>query len=521
MTNNIIRYISAGYPALAIATTDEDRTVHSILSQCKSFEKKWKIAATGGLIDASSGKRIEGAAPGVSMPGMPQQAAPQGAVAYADAFERTSKSREPVVTIVLDFQHSIRNATSYRALRNSLLDLKQNGSVIIFLAPSWSLPPELEHDIPVIHESLPSREELSAALRVCVDGVQASRTRNKQAALTISSSTVKSILDAASGLTLAEAEGAMALAYNGKEFDASTVLDEKMATIKSCGYLEVSKPASLSEVGGLGELRRYIQEEVVPTIDDPLLRVRGMIFAGVPGGGKSLMSRVLGSILGRAVVRADIAATKGSKVGETEANTKQMLKLVEAVAPCVLYFDEIEKANAGHAQSNDGGVSAAQNGILLTWLQDHTADVITVATCNNYLRLPAELTRAGRFDERFFVDLPILNERIDIAAVHLRSFGCKDELVASAADMIAGHTDGWTGAEIEQLVKSSARRTRRNITEASLIECKADIKPISQVRAQEISELRAWGKANLRLANSLAPETVVTMPSRKIGARGK
>ena len=161
--------------------------------------------------------------------------------------------------------------------------------------------------------------------------------------------------------------------------------------------------------------------------------------------------------------------------------------------------------------NTDSGVTLGMVGHFLTWLQEHTAEILVVMTCNTYELLPAELTRAGRIDERFFVDIPGLSEREEIAAVHLRKYEVPDPACAA---LVAGLSDGWTGAEIEQLVRSAARRTRRAITQDSLVTCAADIKPISKVRAGEITALRDWGKANLRMANT--PEVAAPI-GRRIG----
>ena len=233
---------------------------------------------------------------------------------------------------------------------------------------------------------------------------------------------------------------------------------------------------------------------------------------------KSLSSRVLGSILGWPVLAANIGKLKGSLQGESEANMYAMIRLAEAVSPCILRLDEVEKGVGGHASSaqTDGGVQLGMLGILLTFLEEHRARIVTVATCNDFSKLPSEFTRAGRFDERMFVDIPTMVERLEIAQVHLRKFGVNGTCVERAAAL----SDGWTGAEIAQLVRSAARRTRRQITPDSLSESAADIKPLSVVRRDEIQALRDYGRANFRLANT--PEVIEAAPTgRKVSARAK
>jgi SpoVK/Ycf46/Vps4 family AAA+-type ATPase len=245
---------------------------------------------------------------------------------------------------------------------------------------------------------------------------------------------------------------------------------------------------------------------------DNQLRVRGILLLGVPGVGKSLASRVAGSLLSWPVLRCDISGLKGSLVGQSEGNMRAALKLAEAVSPCVLYLDEVEKAVGGYASSaqSDSGVTLGMVGTLLTWLQEHQSPILTIATCNDYSKLPAELTRAGRFDERFFVDLPCKTERIDIAAIHLHKFGC----MGGWSEVIADLTEEWTGAEIEQLVKSVSRRTDRKPNIEVIAVVSKEIKPISRVRGNEINKLREWGRSQLRIANTVENDT---RPARKVG----
>lgn len=470
MCNNLKAYSAAAYPAVAVSTPDEERVTAQIIRDFPDMKAIWILAACGGLRDARTGATVENAQ-------------------YPQAIVKAANQQDTIL-ILLDYQHVIRNASGYRQLRLAFPALKANGSIVILLAPSWQLPEEIKHDVPVIESSLPSRQELAASLKVCSESVEASITDEKP------------ILDSASGLTLAEAENAFALAYaEKKSFDPARILQEKLKLVRQSGQLEIALPADSADLGGLQGLREYVEAEVIPSLRDESLRVRGMLLLGIPGTGKSLFARVMGSLLQWPVLRCDMSSLKGSLVGQSEGNMRAALKLAEAVSPCILYMDEIEKAVAGHQSSGqtDSGVSSGMLGILLTWLQEHKSPIIVIATCNRYETLPAELTRAGRIDERWFVDLPTKSERQEIAAIHLRKFGVETD---GRAEVIADLSDGWTGAEIEQLVKSAARRHERKPTAEQLTAVSKEIKPISKVRADEIQKLRDWGKAQLRIANT-------------------
>ena len=467
---NLLHYKNAAFPCVAVETSEEERLLRNILS-IKDTEV-FAINALGGLRNCKTGDSTDGQAQ------------------FGKAFKWIS-AQSGAILVVYDFQHVVRNAVAYRSLKDCFADLKGKGSMVVLVAPSWSLPPELVHDVPIVQFDLPDRAQLGRALDFVAE----------HAEIKVSGDRV-SIIDAAAGLALQEAENAFALSLvQDKALIPGTIEREKMRLVRSSGLLEVSPVCNANQIGGLENLKSYIKDEVIPSKDDDLLRVKGLLLVGVPGTGKSLASRVLGYMLSWPVCRMDVGSLKAGIVGQSESNMRQALKLVDAIAPAVLWLDEIEKGVGGHASSaqSDGGTTLGMIGQLLGWLQDHSSPVICVATCNDYAKLPPELTRAGRFDERFFVDLPTLGEREAIASIHLVKYGKNLDLLAKP---IAGMTDQWSGAEIEQLVKSAARITARKITIEALQSCQRDIKPISSVKADEITKLREWARGSLRIANS-------------------
>lgn len=479
---NLLHYKRAAFPCVAVETAEDERFLRNVLAIKDA--PVFSISAIGGLRDCRTAEVVNKAAQ------------------FPQAFSHAA-ANPGVVLVVYDFQHVIRNPGAYRALKDCFPALKDVGSLVVLVAPAWALPAELAHDVPVLQFDLPTREHLSRALQVVAEG----------AGVTVSNEA--GLLDAAAGLSLMEAENAFALSLvQDKALIPLTVEREKMRLVRSSGYLEVSPAADPASVGGLDGLKDYIAGEVLPCKGNDLLRVRGVLLVGVPGTGKSLASRAAGAMLGWPVVRMDVGALKGSLVGQSEGNMRAALKLADAIAPCVLWLDEIEKGVGGHASSaqSDGGTTLGMIGQLLTWLQEHQSPVLVVATCNDYSKLPAELTRAGRFDERFFVDLPSADERAEIAAVHLRKYYRADDELAVVA---AGCSKAWTGAEIEQLIKSAARRSMgRDMLPADLQAAAADIRPISQVKEAEITALRDWAKGTLRPANS--PVTAKAAAGRRV-----
>lgn len=482
-TGILSSYNDAGYPVIAVETSEESRVISYFLNR---YERSnvFAIAATGGLNNLRTNKVVTGGA------------------RYPEAFTHIQGQSESFL-LVFDFQYMIHGAPSYRPLLQAMSACKSRGSMIVLISPTWSLPPELRHEIPVISLPLPSPEELERPLNIVTE---ASSTVLEEEHKT-------QLLTAARGLTLNEAENVFALACLQEKFPKSIVEREKMRLVRS-DYMSVESPRDVSSLAGLGKLKDYVMSEVLPAQLDAKLQVKGILLVGVPGSGKSLSARVIASLLDWPLLRFDLSAAKGSLVGQSEGNTRRALAMADATSPCVLWLDEIEKSVGGYASSasTDGGTTSGMVGTLLTWSQEHTSPVLMVATCNDFSKLPPELTRAGRFDEKFFLDLPTAIERKAIANVHLRDVGCE----TNWDDVIAEITEDWTGAEIRQLIMSTARRTTRNITLESLERNSRDIIPIS--KGANIKALREWAKDNLRRAND--DEVVEPAPtSRKVSRR--
>ena len=472
----IRHYAAAGYPAVAISTSDEDRAIRNVLT---SFPKMnvLKVAANGGLRQAKDNKVIDGSS-------------------YPGAFVK-AQTIPNTVLIVLDFQHVVTEAGMYRLLRDALPNIKQAQNLIVLIAPSWKLPAELQHDIKTISDSLPSRDELKTALKICEDSVGAK----------VPAAEIPAILDAVSGLTLAEAENEIALSFTSTgTFDPAHISAGKMALVKQSGLAEIFAPADVSTFGGYRAAVDCIQNEIIPAMSDPDIAVSGMISDGVPGTGKTHLARVIAGLLKWPMMYVSLARLKGMYVGQSEQNVAEVFRLARAIQPVVILFDELEKGLAGSAGNSDSGVSKGIEGIFLTETQnirDNGDRIFIVATTNDYQLLPTPVTR--RLEMKFFFDLPNRAEREEIAAIKLAKHPLSEKGLSAT---IAGITENWTGAEIEDLVRSAARRSGRKIT-AKVIEIAShDIKPIAQVRADEIKKLRAWGTANLKLANSPETETV-------------
>jgi SpoVK/Ycf46/Vps4 family AAA+-type ATPase len=271
--------------------------------------------------------------------------------------------------------------------------------------------------------------------------------------------------------------------------------------LRDGGALEaVEAPVRLGDIGGLTRLKRWLAARE-PALRDGaekhgLQAPRGVLLLGVQGAGKSLAAKAIATAWGRPILRLDAGALYDRYVGESEARLREALRQAEAMAPVVLWIDEIEKAFASAAStSSDGGLSRRMFGCLLTWMQEHRAPVFLAATANDIEALPPELLRKGRFDEIFFVDLPCAQARQEIVAIHLRRRGKNpaDFDLAALADV----AEGFSGAEIEQAIASSITEAfaAGTVFGTSAVEtAMRSSPPLSVTMREKITALRQWAE---------------------------
>ena len=258
-------------------------------------------------------------------------------------------------------------------------------------------------------------------------------------------------------------------------------------------------PVKLDQVIGARRLKRWIElrraafvdGNVPPGLDPP----RGVLLLGVQGCGKSMLAKAIAAGFAVPLLRLDFGALYNKYHGETEKNLRDALASAEQLAPCVLWIDEIEKGLASSG-GEDGGVSRRVLGTFLTWMSERRQQVFLVATANQVQDLPAELLRKGRFDEIFFVDLPTPEARADLFAVHLRRRGADPDKFDLPA--LAGASDGFSGAEIEQAVVAAlytAHAANHPINDFHLRAELKNTRPLSVLMAEQVTALREWAAA--------------------------
>jgi SpoVK/Ycf46/Vps4 family AAA+-type ATPase len=366
--------------------------------------------------------------------------------------EREEKQCNPALYVLKDFHPLLSprsgSAMIIRKLKDTAHALETTLSSIVLLSAQLDIPAELEKNIVIVDFALPTAEELKDRFVQMIDeyrdGIAVNLIDPGKGYVT-EADAVLALAKAAQGLTMAEAELALGKAITDDKCldlsDIQAIADEKKQIVRKTGILSIEEPVDINQVGGLEQLRHWLQRRQDIFSEDArrygLMPPRGVLLTGVPGCGKSLCAKAIAKFWGLTLLRLDMGAVYGSLVGQSEANMRRAIQCAQAMAPCVLMIDEIEKGLSGASGgSGDGGTGSRVFGTLLSWMNDKTSPVFVVATANQFERLPPEMLRKGRFDEIFFVDFPHAKERTEIFNIHVRKAIKRKEppLVGAAAD---------------------------------------------------------------------------------------
>jgi hypothetical protein len=400
------------------------------------------------------------------------------------------------IYVLLDFHPYLDNPMFVRAIKDIAQDYQKCARTIVLISYEVKLPQELEHLAARFSLKMPNKDERQAiVMQMAREWAKGSGGMPR-----VDVKVVEKMVDNLAGLPLHDVERLtrQAIFNDGAltEDDLRPMLTAKYQLLNRGGTLSFEPDtARFAEVGGLKNLRRWILQRKAafdgsaPDLDAP----KGVLLLGVQGCGKSLAARAAAGVLGVPLVRLDFGALYSKWHGESEKNLRESLSSAEALAPCVLWLDEIEKALS--SGDGDSGTSRRVLGAFLTWLSEQRARVFIVATANDITALPPELVRKGRFDEIFFVDLPTPLARFEILAIH-----CKKRAVTiSEQDMkaLAARSEGFSGAELEQAVVSALYTAHANKQSVSATTIAAELeatKPLSVVMGEKIAELREWAK---------------------------
>lgn len=400
-----------------------------------------------------------------------------------------------------DFGPHLGNPSLARSMREVVQKYAQRRATLFITGDSVELPKEIEHAAVRITLKMPDEKELLGVVRAVLKSLQ----KHHQITVEMKEEDMGSLLRAMAGLTLNQARQAIAQAILADSKlgpdDIQRVLKRKGEMIDEGEILEYyPQEDNHFEIGGFGKLKTWLDQSFTGFSAEAralnLRAPRGVLFVGVQGCGKSLAAKFIARQWRLPLLKLDAGRLYDKYVGESERNFRRAVTLAEAMAPVVLWIDEIEKVFAqGGSGESDGGLSRRLFGAFLTWLQEKKEDVFVVGAANNLMSVPPELLRKGRFDEIFFVDLPEAAERESIFGIHLRLR--KQDPAQFDLKRLTASTDGFSGAEIEQVIVASLYRSlhRKEKLETKIIlEEIASTVPLSVSRSEDIEHIRELGQ---------------------------
>ena len=409
--------------------------------------------------------------------------------------------------VLRDFHRFLEDIAISRKLRNLLKLLKSQPKNVIILAAELAIPSELSSAITVLEFPLPDASEIRTEVERLLSATGSS----------LSGRDTDELVRSCQGLAMERIRRVLArgIAAHGsfEPGDIDLILEEKRQTIRQTQILEFY-PASekISDIGGLDNLKDWLLKRGGAFSERArqygLPHPRGLMLVGIQGTGKSLTAKAIAHHWHLPLLRLDVGRLFGGLVGESESRTRQMIQLAEALAPCILWIDEIDKAFAGFDGRGDSGTTSRVFGTFITWLAEKSSPVFVVATANNIHSLPPEMLRRGRFDEIFFVGLPSQEEREAIFCVHLSRLR-PHNLGSYDISRLAYETPDFSGAEIEQSIIEAMHigfSQNRDFTSDDVLEAVSQIIPLARTAKQQIEALQQWAAdGRARLASRQSP----------------
>lgn len=397
-----------------------------------------------------------------------------------------------------DLGDSIGDARLLRQLRDTAMRIRNTGRYLFLLKTDGDLPKTLAPISYVVLSLFPDNNELNSLVQSILG--QSPDFMSQESS---GEDTRERLLSSLRGMSLTEVEHLLRRLMNRHQRPDESffkdILDEKEQITRKEGILEfVQTDVDISRLGGLDQLKHWVGERkdlFMPEARREGVPIpKGVLLMGISGCGKSLAVKVIAEEWGLPLFRLDMNLVFSGVHGSAEWVFHRSLEAMEAVAPAVLWIDEIEMGIAGYHEGETGSLTRIFS-TFLTWMQEHRAEVFVAATANRISLLPAEILRKGRFDQVFFFDLPREEERKEILKIHMKKKGLdpgKFDLI-----LLASATRGWNGAEIEQAVIQgivTAHAEGVEVSQKSLLEAFSKIIPLSRTMDDQIKAIRSWAR---------------------------
>ncbi|MGK7936823.1 MAG: AAA family ATPase [Xenococcaceae cyanobacterium] len=479
--------LRACYPLIYISTTEEERLESAIANVAQKIGNRQ--AYIWDFVDGYQENNPNNAGVGKRNP------------LQALEFVEKMPAKAGGIFILRDFQRFLEDISISRKLRNLSRSLKSQPKNIVIVSSQVEIPAELTEVLTVIDFPLPTAKEIKTEIQRLILATGQN----------LPDKLLNDIVRSAQGLSLERIRRVLtkAIATHGRiePEDVELILEEKRQSIRQTQILDFY-PATeqISDIGGLDNLKDWLLRRGGAFSDRArtygLPHPRGLLLVGIQGTGKSLTAKAIAHHWHLPLLRLDVGRLFGGLVGESESRTRQMINLAEALSPCILWIDEIDKAFSGVEGRGDSGTTSRVFGTFITWMAEKKSPVFVVATANNIKALPPEMLRKGRFDEIFFVGLPNQEEREAIFKVHLARLR-PHNLGNYDIKRLAYETPDFSGAEIEQTLVEAMHigfSQNRDFTTDDILESASQIVPLARTAQEQIQFLQDWaaaGKARL------------------------
>lgn len=479
--SDFILLLKARYPLIYIVTSEEERVEYLLKYSTKKYLAR--TCYSWDFIDGYKGNPNDigfAARNPLEALNLPDKLTPETGAIF----------------ILKDYDNFLKDFSVIRKLKNLGKTLKTQPKNIIIVSSELTLPDSLKELVTIVEFPLPSYQEIFDELNRLVKSLQQS----------VKDETINKLTSACQGLSMERIRRVLSkiIAQYGEINDSSVilVLEEKKQIIQKTQLLEFClADKTLSDLGGLDNFKSWLKIRSnafsSSAIKYGLPYPKGLLMVGVQGTGKSLAAKVIAHEWNLPLLRLDFGRLFASLVGQSESRIRKMIAISEALSPCILWVDEIDKAFTNSQNSGDNGTTNRVLATFITWLSEKTSPVFVVATANNIDWIPPEVIRKGRFDEVFFLALPNFQERQAIFNVHL-SKARPEKIENYEIQLLSKVTKNFSGAEIEQVIIEAMRvgfSESREFTTEDMINVSQRFVPLADTKSKEINQLMEWAES--------------------------
>jgi len=479
--NEFVLLLKSRYPIIYICTNEEERIEYLIRYCAKKYVSR----------TFNSWDFVEGYQENPNDSGF----AARNPLEALELIEKLTPET-PALFVLKDYDNFLKDFSIIRKLKNLSRKLKTQPKNIIIVSSEINIPDSLKEYITLLEFPLPTYSEILEELNRLISSMQKD----------VDQETIYNLATACQGLSLERIRRVLSkvIAKDG-EININSpvlVLQEKRQIIQQTQLLEFClTDKNLSDIGGLDNFKNWlkVRERAFSqeAINYGLPYPKGLLLIGIQGTGKSIAAKILAYEWKLPLLRLDFGRLFASLIGQSEQRVRKMIEIAEALSPCVLWVDEIDKAFAGAQSSGDSGTTSRVLATFITWLSEKTTPVFVVATANNIEYIPAEILRKGRFDEMFFVNLPTREERDDIFKVHLKKYR-PDNIKDFQVSLLSELSKEFSGAEIEQVVIEAMRigfNENREFNNEDLIVSIQNLVPLARTKNKELDRLKEWSES--------------------------